>query len=263
MNSRKIFNALIGVLGVVFILYYLGMGFAVRFGQSLLWLWPLMGAACIIRWLVVRKSIATGKQVPIPQWLIKLFRVCVCCGLALFLIVQGFIISAAKGENPSNLNYLIVLGAKVNGTRPSGALSQRISSAAEYLNNNPNTICIASGGQGEDEGISEAECIKNGLVLRGIDETRIVLEDASVSTETNFINSYKLINKENEAVGVVTNDFHMLRALWNGRQLGNQQLYAIPARSTVWGYAHYCLREFCAIVVGVISGELNLNSMPA
>ena len=260
MSARKTLNGLIGALGALFILYYLGMGFAVRFGQSLLWLWPLMGAVCLLRWALVRKSIKTGKPVPLPRWFIILWRVCLCCGIALFLVVQGFIVSAYRASAPEGLKYIVVLGAKVNGTQPSGALSQRISAAASYLNDNPGTFCVASGGQGDDEGISEAECIRNGLVSRGIDESRIILEDASVSTETNFINSFELIGDKTDALGIVTNDFHMLRALWNGRQLGGYMLYPITAKSTPWGYAHYCLREFCAITVGVVTGELHLGS---
>lgn len=260
MSARKLINGAIGALGVIFILYYLGMGFAVRFGQSLLWLWPLMGAVCLLRWWLVRRSIKTGKPVPLPRWFVVLWRVGLCCGIALFLVIQGFIVSASQNNAPAGLKYIVVLGAKVNGTQPSGALAQRISAAAQYLNENPDTVCIASGGKGDDEGISEAQCICNWLLNLGVAEERILLEERSDSTETNFINSFAMIEEESEALGVVTNDFHMLRALWNGRQLGSHPLYSIPAQSTVWGYAHYCLREFCAIVVGVLTGELRLST---
>ena len=59
MRIRKIINDIILVLGILCILYYLGMGFAVRFGQSLLWLWPLMGGIFILHWAVVNRSIKT------------------------------------------------------------------------------------------------------------------------------------------------------------------------------------------------------------
>lgn len=78
---------------------------------------------------------------------------------------------------------------------------------------NPDTVCIASGGQGDDEGISEAECIRRYLINYGIDPERVLLEDKSTSTLTNIENSLKLLPEGAENIGIVTNDFHIFRAL--------------------------------------------------
>ena len=56
---------------------------------------------------------------------------------------------------PENLDYLIVLGAHVNGTRLSRALRFRVEKAEEYLRENPRTLAVLSGGRGVDEKISE------------------------------------------------------------------------------------------------------------
>lgn len=73
---------------------------------------------------------------------------------------------------------------------------------------------IASGGQGEDEGISEAECIRRGLVARGVPEERILLESLSTSTRENLRFSLeKLENPDELSIGVVTNNFHVFRAM--------------------------------------------------
>ena len=261
MRIRKIKNDVILVIGILCILYYLAMGFAVRFGQSLLWLWPLVGAVCILHWFVVRKSIRSGKPVPMPKWTITLWRVALAVGVVLFIAVQSAILITASKQPPQGLDTLIVLGAKVNGTQPSGALNERISAAYRYLADNPDTVCIASGGQGEDEGISEAECIRLGLLARGISDDRILLEDRSTDTSTNFLNSFLLLPDGTETVGVVTNDFHVLRALWTARELSDLQFSGVPAGSSSGGYVHYCVREFCAILVGLLTGELKLSSL--
>lgn len=49
MKHSRVINTLILIFGILCLLYYFGMGFAVRFGQSLLFLWLLAGLACIAR----------------------------------------------------------------------------------------------------------------------------------------------------------------------------------------------------------------------
>ena len=56
--------------------------------------------------------------------------------------------------------FLIILGAKVNGIRPSRALQHRIDVAAAYAKAHPHVELIATGGQGPDEGMAEARVIE-------------------------------------------------------------------------------------------------------
>ena len=255
--KRKIINDLILLLGVFCFVYYLGMGIFVRFGQSMLWLWPLGGTVCLVRYFLVRRSIRTGERVPLPRWFIVLWRVCLAAGFAFFFFVEYFVCAGAFEQAPAELDYVIVLGAKVNATAPSGALRQRIDAAAGYLEANPDTLCIASGGQGDDEGISEAQCIRDNLMALGIDGARIVLEDRSVDTYTNLQNSIPLLPEGTRTVGIVTSDFHVFRSLRTAAFQGwDYEFYGIPARSSRSGFLHYAVREFCAIVVSTLEGNL-------
>ena len=255
--KRKIINDLILLLGVFCFVYYLGMGLFVRFGQSMLWLWPLGGTVCLVRYFLVRRSIRTGERVPLPRWFIVLWRVCLAAGFAFFFFVEYFVCAGAFEQAPAELDCVIVLGAKVNATAPSGALRQRIDAAAGYLEANPDTLCIASGGQGDDEGISEAQCIRDNLMALGIDGARIVLEDRSVDTYTNLQNSIPLLPEGTRTVGIVTSDFHVFRSLRTAAFQGwDYEFYGIPARSSRSGFLHYAVREFCAIVVSTLEGNL-------
>ena len=255
--KRKIINDLILLLGVFCFVYYLGMGIFVRFGQSMLWLWPLGGTVCLVRYFLVRRSIRTGERVPLPRWFIVLWRVCLAAGFAFFFFVEYFVCAGAFEQAPAELDCVIVLGAKVNATAPSGALRQRIAAAAGYLEANPDTLCIASGGQGDDEGISEAQCIRDNLMALGIDGARIVLEDRSVDTYTNLQNSIPLLPEGTRTVGIVTSDFHVFRSLRTAAFQGwDYEFYGIPARSSRSGFLHYAVREFCAIVVSTLEGNL-------
>lgn len=66
------------------------------------------------------------------------------------------------GKNTAtNQKTLIVLGCRVKGDVPSLALQKRADAAYFYLLKNPDCVAILSGGQGKDENISEAACLKS------------------------------------------------------------------------------------------------------
>lgn len=100
---------------------------------------------------------------------------------------------ACTGED--NLDYVIVLGAQVHADKPSVVLKYRLDEAILYLNENPETVCIVSGGQGKNEPYSEAYGMAQYLMQNGIDKDRILLEDQSKTTEENLRFSRKFYRK--------------------------------------------------------------------
>lgn len=117
----------------------------------------------------------------------------VAVGFTAFFIVEGCIISQMHEKGEAGLDYIIVLGAQVRESGPSAALKYRLDEAVEYLEDNPKTICIVSGGQGANEPYSEAEGMAQYLKEQGIDASRILLEDKSLNTEQNMEYSKALI----------------------------------------------------------------------
>ena len=260
MNRTAVFiNRLYLIFGIVCILYYLMEGVTVRFGQSLLYAWPMLGAFCIGRWLLWKRAWKNGKKHPFPSWLLTAIRCVLLACIAVFCFVEYFIFSAAFQKPKDGLDAIIILGARVDEDgSPSGSLNERIEAAAAYLARNPGAVAVASGGQGEDEPMSEARCIYEHLAARGIDPARIIVEDQSASTKENLVNSFALLQGRAEYVGIVTNDFHIFRALCLGRKLGGFVLSAIPARSFLPGFIHYAMREFFALCVLWTRGDLAL-----
>ena len=258
-RSSVIINWAFFVFGVLCILFYLMCGILVRFGQSLLFLWPLLGGVCIARWWLWRRAWRQGKSHPFPGWLLTVVRCVVAVCLAFFCFVEYYVCSAAFTAPKDGLDAIVVLGARVNeDSTPSGSLNERIEAAAAYLLRNPGTIAVASGGQGDDEPMSEAECIRSHLIARGVAPERILLEDRSTSTKENLYNSFVLLEGRADNVGVVTNDFHIFRALCTGRALGGYLLSPVPARSSASGFVHYAMREFFALCVSWLRGDLAL-----
>ncbi|WP_251554473.1 YdcF family protein [Neobacillus muris] len=158
-------------------------------------------------------------------------------------------------EPPKNADYLIILGARVKGTTPTSVFATRIQAAANYLKENQKTIAIASGGKGQGEAISEAEAIKRELVKQGIDESRILLEDRSTSTYENILFSRKLLPKENGKGVVVTNAFHMYRALAIARQQ-DLELSGLPSKTPIISVPKNYLREYMAITKYLLDGKI-------
>lgn len=108
------------------------------------------------------------------------------------------------------------------------------------MDENPNTICIVSGGKGPNEPFPEAQGMADYLKEHGIAEQRILEEPESKTTEENIVNSKKLISDDNASVGVITNNFHMFRALQIADKYGLDNAQGIAAgsprtcSSTIW-----------------------------
>lgn len=165
-----------------------------------------------------------------------------------FIVTGILIMNAGAGTGPAvECQYLLVLGTKVNGTVPSDLLADRIRAAYEYLTANPDVICIVTGGKGDVENLSEAQCMFNELTALGIDESRIWLEDRAATTEENFRFSLALIEERTggrpDRVGVLSSEFHLLRAGIFAREQ-NVGIITIPAKTSDFGtLVRYLLRE--------------------
>ena len=167
----------------------------------------------------------------------------------LLVVVETGCMIGACANAPKENATAVVLGCKVNGEKPSRMLRERLDAALEYLKENPNAMCVVSGGQGKDEDISEAECMFRYLTEKGIEPERIYKEDKSTSTEENMKFSLEVIkdNKLDEDVVIVTNEFHLYRAGFTAEECG--LIYGTkPAETEIWLLATYYVRELYAIL---------------
>ena len=159
---------------------------------------------------------------------------------------MSLVISGMNASAPPGMDYLMVLGASVYADGPSPALTRRINAVMDCLDQHPDAVIIASGGQGRNEPISEAQCIRDELVKRGVDPGRIVMEDKSTDTRENMIYSRALIDRPDAAVGIVTNNFHIWRSLRMARRAGLTNAHGIAAEYTGPTLLHFMVRETIA-----------------
>jgi uncharacterized SAM-binding protein YcdF (DUF218 family) len=229
----------------------------VRAGSGIaeLWIWPAASVFFIICYLWV-----TGRPPFTRLHKQKWLRICAAVLLVLIIgffgTVECLIISGMDDDGEPGLDYIIVLGAQVKGTRPSLALSWRINRAYEYLTENFDTIAVVSGGQGAGEDISEAECMKRELVSRGITEERILMEDKSSSTKENITFSLLIIGSADAEIGIVTNNFHVWRAVKIAHRAGADNAVGIAAPFRNPLIFHYMAREFFSTVMNSINGNM-------
>lgn len=154
-------------------------------------------------------------------------------GFCLFAAMEIPVIIDSRGDGDVDADYIIVLGAGVNGSKPSLSMVNRMTPTIEYMNAHPNTIAILTGGQGDGENLSEAQAMFDYLTARGIDGERLIMEDKATSTEENLKFSFEIIGDELEesTVAVVSSEYHLHRAKTMAKLLG-KELYGIPGRTS-------------------------------
>ena len=106
---------------------------------------------------------------------------------------------------------------------------------------------IVTGGQGSNEHITEAEGMYGYLVEAGIGAERILQEDQATNTVENLVFSSAFLDKETDKVVLVTNNFHMFRALSLARGQGYENVEGLAAGSYPGMLPNNLLREFFGV----------------
>ncbi len=167
------------------------------------------------------------------------------------LIMQGSSSDSAATGAP--IDYVVILGCQLEGEQPGVCLESRIDTAVDFLKEHPDALAVCSGGQGNDEVISEAEAIANALSKKGIAKKRILLEDNSRSTYENLSNTKTMLDKREEGaeyrIAVVTNEFHLYRSRNLAKTIGFQNPIALAAKTPTTMFYPNLLREIGAVVV--------------
>lgn len=252
-RELKFGKLLFGILAVLCVLYCAGIGLFMGYGTSFFLIWAVMGLGFGIISLFCARP-ALRRKIP-AVWL-RLFWICFGIGLAVFLLVEGLVLSGCSAEGVENADYVIVLGAQWRSSGPSRVLKYRLDSAVDYLRRNPDTRVIVSGGQGSNEPMAEGDGMREYLLQAGIEEGRILVENTSVNTYENLRNSGELLDKENAGVVIITNDFHVFRAVRLAKAQGYRKVWGLAAGSYAPMQVHNLFREFFGVVKDFLMGNL-------
>ena len=204
-----------GPLPLVFALCFLLLSLFLRFG--------LHGYSYL-----AHLSALTAASILLYAFLPRPFRLIwtllLAAGALFFLLLEIPVIRGSRTDADPGRKYLVVLGAEVLGTLPSRSLNYRLQAARAYLEQYPESIAVVSGGKGDEEDISEAECMARVLTEAGIDPARIRREDRSRSTLENLSFSFDLIQAEGDDpdgnTAILSSSYHLCRAKRMAAALG-------------------------------------------
>ena len=240
--------------GILSLAYYVLIVVYAGITADFAWFWVLLtavleGSAVLIRY---------GRNHPgiFPGWLGTVIMVAVLIGSVCFGFICSRVISGMKSSGKKNLDYVVVLGAHVKGDVPSKALELRLKAALKYARENEDTTLILSGGQGLGEDITEAKCMENYLTAHGISQERLVLEEKSTSTKENLKFSDELTGCSKKNTGILSNNFHVYRAVKLAEKQGYKHPYGIAAASDPIMQVHYVVREVAALVKEKLRGNI-------
>ena len=241
------------LVGIAFLIYFLCVAFFVGHGTNFYFIWLILAVVVMTFAILLKRGFFISH---FPLWIRRTFVILLCMGVMIFGIVEGFIISGFSMKGQPGADYVIVLGAQMKADGPSKALQYRLDEAIRYLNENPSSKVIVSGGQGSDEHISEAQGMYEYLVEKGIEKDRIIKEDKSVNTTQNLTFSAEYLDRERDSVAVVTNNFHVFRAVKIAEKAGYQNVCGIAAKGEPFLQINNMMREFFGVMKDFLFGNM-------
>ena len=254
-------------LAIICTAYFMVIVFYAGMGTSFAFIWLFFAALCVF--LVYGKWYYRKNMDRIPQWVpVSIVTTCIA-GVVIMAALCIMVFMGAAASEERDLDYVIVLGARVKEHTVSNSLKKRLDKAIEYAEKNPETYLVLSGGKGPDEPVSEAQAMYQYLVYNGVRPSQLLLEEHSVSTVENLAYSKIIIDSHREPkggdliaadkpldVGVLTSNFHVYRACMIAKKWGFENVYGISAQSDPVLFIHLCVRECASIVKDRIMGNM-------
>ncbi len=180
-----------------------------------------------------------------------LLALAIVVGFPLFLVAEIPVLRDARGSEDTTAPWLIVCGAGVNGSTPSRSMTDRLEKTLEWMDENPGSAVILSGGQGPGEDLSEAQAMRGWLAARGVDTDRLLLEDKSSNSYENLVNSLALIQADGGdsagKVAILSSEYHLHRLGWMAKKLGCEPVLVAARTTKVSLFINYAIREACGM----------------
>lgn len=153
---------------------------------------------------------------------------------------------------PTDKDYIIVLGCFIGRHYLSPFLKWRCDLALKIYQRSSQAKLVLCGGQGSDEAMSEAQAMFRYLRSQGVLAERMILEQRSTSTAENLLFARQLIQQDwqgnrDVTITLVTNDYHVLRALSYAHRL-NWQISGAGAVMPIPCLINQIIREYGALL---------------
>ncbi len=252
-NNKKhmAITILLFILSLACIFYGISI-WMIRSGTAFFLVWFAIAALLLLSAFLTYKN----KWNVIPSWIRISGCILILICMVYMILVHTLVFSHFSEKGKPDLDYIVVLGAQVKENGPSAVTKWRLEAAIDYLNANPETIAVVSGGQGMNEPAPEAVVMKKYMTEKGIDESRILTEERSRNTAENIEFSAKLFDIENDSIGIVTNNFHVYRGVAIAKHFGYKNVCGIAGASSRRYLPNNLLRESVGILKDFLCGNL-------
>ena len=222
-----------------------------REGFSLSHALPLLFACTIVAWF---GALPVAHAARLPGVVVGFVLAVTACGAWFFLSFAALLVySWLYRSLPRRRRYdfIIIHGAGLKGQELTPLLAGRVERAYELWNaQGRRATLVPSGGQGEDEEISEAEAMARHLRALGVPPTQLALEDRSTTTWENLTYSRDLITRLSSATperaALVTSDYHVFRTAMYARAVGFNA-DGLGSKTASYYFPTAFIREFIAI----------------
>ena len=134
----------------------------------------------------------------------------------MFEYTNKYILTLEEAED-MNFDCVLVLGAGVWGESPSHMLEERLNKGIELYNTGCTDRILMSGDHGRKE-YDEVNVMKDFAVECGVPSNNIFMDHAGFSTYESMYRARDVFKVK--TVVIITQKYHMYRALYNARQLG-------------------------------------------
>lgn len=197
------------------------------------------------------------------QMSVKFYRVFITIayitffGFFAFVILFNVFFNKKSLSEDESYNYVIVFGSSVSlNNEQNTIINKRIDKAIEYANNHTDTKFIMTGAKVSHDAFEEATYMKEYMIKKGIDESRILTDTMSINTFENISNAIYIIksdlvknniynnildspvsinnsghNLDYLKIGLLSSDFHLMRINLMSKKLGINEQYDISVES--------------------------------
>ncbi|MBQ8933026.1 MAG: YdcF family protein [Lachnospiraceae bacterium] len=224
----------------------------------------------------MRRSLKHADDMPefLPTFIYSTFGL----GMFIFFMIMNLVISAARGGANENVDYCVVMGARVYSDGISRTLMYRLDKAFDVYQKNPQAVLVLAGGQEDGDAVPEAFAMYNYLSMKGIPSQSMRVEARATSTLGIIRSASEVIRKDTgirktpkgpgdrvwkpdyvPKVGIITSDYHIFRSMTIAEENGIEDLTAIPSRSDQILFVHNCVREGAAILKDFFMGNLTID----
>ena len=212
---------------------------------------PLLFACAIVAWF---GALPGAFALQLPGVVVGFVLAITACGAWFFLSFAALLLySWLYRSLPRKRHYefIIIHGAGLAGEELTPLLRGRVERAYElWVTQGRHATLVPSGGQGEDEEISEAEAMARHLRILGVPDPQMLLEDRSTTTWENLRFSRDLIAEHSSGgaprSALVTSDYHVFRAAMYARAVG-LSADRLGSRTARYYFPTAFIREFIAI----------------